>query len=895
MAPSIRRMRHRIPHHARVESIALLGIVLSGALIRVDGATVPLNSNFEGPFRSLAPSGGKAKVQGELPPEWEDNSNWADVDVTYARLGGGGTDGGAALEMRVGRVSSGRVQLISRAVHPAPGSVITIHLAVASPDHVPVEILLRQAGPPYTTWWRRVVWTGPSWRTVNFQFPVRFNDPDPYFMIAVERPGVVRLDNVRVELSDLKSWLEPLLRTGPNLLPSGRFPLGLTNAWTLSHVGRSMNSAGPDYDRTAPSGAPPLKVTTRCERAVLYSPLFAVLPEKEYVVSFDICSEDPHTPFEAAALPGKARKSVVVERRWQRVSLRFRPPLSSGGIVQLRFTSPGTFWLDGVQVEPGQIASPFHSETPELHLAPKDFMGLTVLDDDADAASPPPVRLLATACGDFPADAVLHLNETDAFGRVRRFAPIPAAKLAGRVIEIPIVADPAHPMGSWRITGKLTTDDGAPLGAVSEVVVHRIHRPMRFRKPAPESFFGVHISPSERQCRMAALLGFKWVRVHDAASWLTKWCWIEPRKGEWIWHDDEIDRYRRWGFSVLGMLGTAPPWASVRPEKGGAAGYWLGYYAPRDLSEWERYVTEVVRHYRRAIRHWEVWNEPWAAGFFRAGEKDGKPIPGGPDRYMALLRAAYRAAHKVDDDITILGPCTAPASWSEACLKSGLLDVIDAFSYHQYTPTLLGRPGDEKELELDRAVRIQKKYGNPKPVWNTEGGPGRNLLHFYDQNLVPLPASEDAATIAAKVVRYCLAEMAAGTAHLFLYTMHGWNGFAGENWSLLSADGGVHPLGAAVSQLAYRTEGARFVQRSEVQPGLYACAFRRGARRSVLAAYTANHGVRRLLIWPRGSAYDMMGNELTPPIDVGIYPVYLTYRGRPEEALAILAQPEVWK
>ncbi len=882
--------------------IWLFGALVAGvsgmfAVMPAAAVVAPVNATFEGAFVPVQVADRKTvgRVRGQLPIEWQDNSTWADVDVSYSVAPGEGVGGSRALRIEVGKCASGRVQLINRSVAPRPGQVIRLSLALRSPQLKSVEVLFRQAGPPYKTYWSRTLEARPRWRSRTFEFPVRFNDPGCYLMLGVGSTGTLYVDNVRVEVRSLEEWAAARLPKRANLLPNARFPLGLTNGWCISHRGRRLNTAAADRDWPGPSKGASLRVTARHEKAIVYSPPFAVLPEKELVLSFWASCDAPKTPLTVGAIGAEESNTFTLERRWQRFSFRFRPTMDSGATVMLRFATPGTVWLDGVQVERGQVASAFLADVPELHLRPRAFMGLqTVTEEQVSAGTVPAFRLAATLLGAPPPGAVVRLTETDVFGATRRFRSIPAAQLRGRVVELPIPPRPAAPMGSFRVTAELVDAKGGSLGAVAETVIHRIYEPVRFRRLTPGSPFGVHVSPTEEQCRMAALLGFKWVRVHDAANWLTKWYYIEPEKGKWLWHDAEIDLYRKYGLSVLGMLGTAPAWASMRPRDG-ATGYWAGCYLPKDIKAWRNYVRKTVRHYRRKIRFWEVWNEPYG-GFFRAGEKAGKPIQGTAEQYMALLASAYKEAHGAARGVTVLGPCTSPPAWSRACLERGLLNSIDVFSYHQYTGGLLGCPGDAKERKLREAVRIQREFGDPKPVWNTEGGfGGGGMLHFYDSKLIPVSPTQDAATAAAGVVRYYVAELAGGSERFFLYTMHGFGTFLGRSWSVLSADGGVHPLAAAVSHLAVRIEGSRFKERVEVRPGLFAHLFARGARSGVIVLLPCDSTPADLLMWPDGNAFDLMGNPLVPPFRVSGLPVYLTWRGDPDVAVQTLKTPAVWR
>ncbi len=896
-----------------------LGLFFPG---RAAAMVAPINVDFEKPFQPIAPEirTDRADISGELPAGWKDNSAWAGVTAHYRRAPHGGVGGSAALEVEIGRIASGAAQLIAGTVNRRLGVATRVTFSLRSPHGQSVRCRFRQASAPYRTYWERVVEAGPQWRSWTFETPVRSPDRNCLFMFAFDQPGTVFIDNVQVAFLDLGAWAQARMSPRANLLLNARFPLGLVNGWSMSPDAEAPGTAAPDPYRHGIDGVAALRIRPPTPASRLLSPPIRVVPGKPHVLAFYACAETPKTPLTVRIAGTGVYKKFVLECRWQRFPVRFRPGPASGATVLLAFSAPSTYWLDAVQVEARRVPSPFFrrdlpepdpgapggtepgansatfllKDLPELHLRSTTFMGLQRVEYPGPCAAPKarPFRLLATLLGKVLAGSTVRLTETDVFGRVRTFRAIPAARFAGKVMALPVPPRPGEPMGSFRITVDLVGPDGAPLHAVSETVVHRIFTPVRFGKRTPESPFGIHVSPTETQCRMAQWLGFKWVRLHDAASDLTKWNFIEPRKGQWVWGDRKLAVYAKYGLEILGMLGTAPPWASTRPAHG-PTGYWQGYYCPRNYNEWRRYVRTTVRHYRHRIRTWEVWNEPYT-GFFRSGERNGKPVHGSARQYVRLLESAFLTAHEAAYGETILGPCTSPPSWSRECLELGMLRYIDGFSYHQYTESLLGFPGDAKEVEYRNAVAIQDRFGDPKPVWCTETGLGRNLLDFYDARVMCVPATLSAAEAAQRIVRLGVAELAAGTRHFFLYTLHGYFPYYRPSASLRGMDGSIQPLAAAFSNLARRLEGTRFWKRAQVQPGLFAYVFRRSRRRGVIVLLPHAAPARRLRIWPGNDVRDMMGNLIPLPARIGRFPVFLGYHDAPDGALALLASPASW-
>lgn len=87
---------------------------------------------------------------------------------------------------------------------------------------------------------------------------------------------------------------------------------------------------------------------------------------------------------------------------------------------------------------------------------------------------------------------------------------------------------------------------------------------------------------------------------------------------------------------------------------------------PKDLAEWERFVTGAVRHAIHRfglaeVRNWyfEVWNEPNLKGFF-AGEKED---------FFRLWQRTHAGIKAADAELRIGGPSTARGEWLRDTLE----------------------------------------------------------------------------------------------------------------------------------------------------------------------------------------------------------------------------------
>jgi hypothetical protein len=197
------------------------------------------------------------------------------------------------------------------------------------------------------------------------------------------------------------------------------------------------------------------------------------------------------------------------------------------------------------------------------------------------------------------------------------------------------------------------------------------------------------------------------------------WDLIEPspRVFNWAGTDRKVLAAARAGIDVLGLALRAPAWAN-----GGSGD---PFVPPSQPSDYAAYLTALITRYgpngslwvehpeapRRAVRTWEIWNEPNLKDYFRA-QPFAKP-------YAALLRAAYPAVHAADPGATVLMASMANFSWRDL---AKLLSVpgpklkFDAAGAHPFS----GRPSNAvKIVRLNRDVLNRRGYAKV-PLWLTE-------------------------------------------------------------------------------------------------------------------------------------------------------------------------------
>ena len=180
------------------------------------------------------------------------------------------------------------------------------------------------------------------------------------------------------------------------------------------------------------------------------------------------------------------------------------------------------------------------------------------------------------------------------------------------------------------------------------------------------------------------------------------WGAINSAQQHWNWEDgnkyETLRRfYRSSGVPILEMAHDSPAWLS-RVEK-----------YPKDLVGTGASWTEIARRWSSAWGGIEIWNEPDIVF--------GGNLPA--DQYVALAKTLSHALFQAGIRTPLVGGVMALPNrdFRETCGRSGLLDRVDAFSFHNY----------DKAPALESIVQGYREwlrhYGHgAMPLWLTECG-----------------------------------------------------------------------------------------------------------------------------------------------------------------------------
>jgi hypothetical protein len=403
------------------------------------------------------------------------------------------------------------------------------------------------------------------------------------------------------------------------------------------------------------------------------------------------------------------------------------------------------------------------------------------------------------------------------------------------------------------------------------MIVTRLRRPRYWNQDAPDSPFGIHMGTSTRHHLLAKAIGINWVRLHDAGEALSCWAFLEPHKGQWIFQDEKIQRYRTHHIEILGMLGTAPPWATGVPEQPGGPDYWERWNEPRDVTDYANYCRVLAARYKDSIRVWDIWNEPWGRFWSKwdpATTKSSRS-PTAPQDFAKLQQAGYEAVKSVDPALQVAGIDTmggsVGAKWTAPLVGADALKTCDVIDYHFYNSELTGFPNDAADRTLKESFGMIHNLA--QPIWMSEGnGANREVVRgFYHYTLPDSVPQEDFVRLADYQSRYMTRVLSKHVKKIFLYSINvggEWRPGPAEFQCLVTDDGFAHPQAAAHSELAYELEDTHFVKQVDPAQGIHAYVFE-GKNRSVAVILSeAKYGNYVLPRLNDAAVRDFFGNDV---------------------------------
>jgi hypothetical protein len=550
--------------------------------------------------------------------------------------------------------------------------------------------------------------------------------------------GTFWLDDVRLEPSEpiVRRFTEVLPPTdATNLLPNSSFECG-TSGWgsiaDLPGWGGNLNSlVGTVDNTTAKLHGSSLKIALSPEnlpvfyfdyfplyRAPVKAPLLAnrgwitVEPGADYTLSAYMKADSDELAGVLSvrqAFRRGLRQAVRLTTEWERYTFTFQPQteqifVALGLDLEASEQQAGTIWIDGIQLEKGSEATPYHPRAPVEVGLETDQLGNLF----SYGAEPEMTAILFNA-DESPHSVILHMQTTDFDDAVVHEAALPVDVPQGQAVRMPVQ------LGVQR-------KDFYRLHVRAEGAEIAINQPLRFAiiEPytRPDSLFGMnHAYPWPHLLDLSKQIGICWFR-----DWSLKWHDVEEEKGKFDFTeaDYQINRVLERGLNVLPLLPfPSSNWSSSAGPEVEVTDRYPGSreriaYMPRDLEEFATYVRTTVQHYRERLRVWEILNEPIYTSYALPRQKSYKV-----EDYVRLLRAAYQAVKEVDPDALVIGGIAGgPNIYTKEFIEADGLRWVDVLNLHTYP----GLTAPEEYEEPLRQLREQmRSAGADKPIWFTEG------------------------------------------------------------------------------------------------------------------------------------------------------------------------------
>lgn len=199
---------------------------------------------------------------------------------------------------------------------------------------------------------------------------------------------------------------------------------------------------------------------------------------------------------------------------------------------------------------------------------------------------------------------------------------------------------------------------------------------------------------------MLAAAGFKWVRADFV------WSSMEKRKGEYDFTEAEklfaaLDRFKIRAMVVLAY--SNPLYDND-----------LSPQSDEGVTAFAKWAAACAHHFKGRGAMWEIYNEPNNV-FWR-------PAPD-PAAYIKLALATAKAIKSAEPNELVVGPALSgtDGAWMEQIYKSGLLDDLDAITFHPYGDF----PPEGRKIHYDGVKALLARYtpkGKHIPVYSGEWG-----------------------------------------------------------------------------------------------------------------------------------------------------------------------------
>jgi len=719
-------------------------------------------------------------------------------------------------------------------------------------------------------------------------FELDLAEPAQEFEIAVDlrEAGRIIMDSILVtndpadgiEQSRRKRWRlrkrlpDPMHMARPtgdgNLLLNSSFEVSPTNGWRAGYQSGWSVSCTLLDDKEARHGEQSLRVPLLRYKVL---PLQRVWQIYAGVSSAPIALRKGESYTASAYVkadgPCKGRIGVnktwetfeIAEKdagRWQRVSGTIEAPDASGVFyITFEAEKETTVWLDGVQLERGQLTDYKPGVPVDVGIA-YDREG-AIFREGGNVGLHWNVRAQAEGV-----PVTIRYLVHRASGEVVAHETLTLTPTAGKTTRVPLSWGDAGP-GAYRVAYRVDLPDGKGYGG------QRCFSVIPKSCGVGDGPVGLYASHT-RQCFESMVnAGVRWSNTLSPSGHFAEWALAEPERGKMVFHDDDCALAREFGIRLIPTIDTtrtkAPKWAlHEKPE--GKPEDWvkhpLGYLR---VADWERFVEALVAHYKSDVKHWLLMDEP-DVGTNRYS----------PEDYAKIVRGGYRGAKRADPDCIIFAHTGTVRSWHQRVLELAGPEWFDA----QYT--YVGRFDRERAGEMREEVERLKR-----PIWTVDFGGVKKLSTHYAAIDPSAPPARDAVTENnRKYMLWAIRSLSWGrAAKWFRYDARYPGPPPGTSYmSLWEHDGSLTPHGVSVAVMNALVSNAKAKGEIALPEGMEGHLFASGDR-WLLIAWTTDGTARALELRLPVRAWDVYGAPRSAHngvVAVATMPTFIEFENEPD-------------
>lgn len=591
---------------------------------------------------------------------------------------------------------------------------------------------------------------GRQWGRFEFRFCAREDLPPEASRLQFwfKSTGTLWLDDVTLlETEDRPQWFPKMSTDGvKNFVPNSSFECGTANwgGFTYGLIGWAGNLYRLEgvLDATeAWHGSHSLKISLSPSTEPVfhfdyYEPIrqpiqrvlvanrgwFRVEPGQKLTLSAWLKGDADDVVAQLVAVEAPDRvlqREVTVSREWRRHTFIFTTDadflfIAVGLDLEASHRQTGTLWVDGVQLERGDVATDYKPRRPVESFIETVAPGNTFTNPVAGMA----VKVRAFNNTDREQRLAGNFCLTDFFDSTVSnqvsFLIVPPHGQATLALDTLCKDRTGFFRATWTTQGAVQS---LRCAIIDPLPPSAIDSPFGFN----------HAYPWDYLVRAARQAGILWWR-----DWSAKWQTVEPEQGKWDFSaaDAQIRRVLSLDCQVEVLLPFPSALWSTSAQideverVAGRDGYLRSRlplsYAPKNLKDFGIYAAQVARHYAatppRGVTHIQVLNEPLYTDYalYRGF---GYSLPD----YLRLLSVAGRALRQADPNVRIVGGISAnlEAGLTRDFVTAGGLRLVDVFDLHMYDPP---RPAESYEEPLTDLEKLMAENGGPKPVWITEWG-----------------------------------------------------------------------------------------------------------------------------------------------------------------------------